>query len=418
MPTESYPGEFTSRANGLYAGLLGRPGDPEGLAFWADQYAQGKSDAEVRANFIQSARSVTGNPNIGRITPQPTSPSTNQAQPSTQQAPIPSATQRLTDLYASVGKAGGLSGGLVDPEGWNYWLGRLNAGEDISKAFTNSAQKVYSDTLAGKASPYTTQNMRGLRNLTDTGQVVAPGTPIPTQQNIQSGQQFGQQFRFMLPQQGDISARVNALLESLTGQGPRDNFGRLISAMPRSRAREGMSPGLIPPGRRPFPQQAMPQIPQRAQTQFPEQMPSPFPTPDAPMQIPPLSPVMQNQAGLTPPPLVSPSGNFTTSGAQAPGVPAPITPTVIPPESPAIQPPPVINQPAPVFQGTPTPIQPNLGPPTRITTPPPAITAGPGPAPPIYTPEWYEWMKIAPPEQVAAAAPSGWTGLYGNNNDY
>ncbi len=54
---------------------------------------------------------------------------------------------------------------MIDQEGWNYWSGRQNAGEDISGAFGASANQVYNDTLAGKPSQYQGQNIAGMRSM-------------------------------------------------------------------------------------------------------------------------------------------------------------------------------------------------------------------------------------------------------------
>lgn len=66
--------------------------------------------------------------------------------------------QKLMDLYADVDKPGGIVGGNVDEEGWNYWLGRLEAGEDIGTDFQNSVRAVRGYADGGLATLQRTQN--------------------------------------------------------------------------------------------------------------------------------------------------------------------------------------------------------------------------------------------------------------------
>lgn len=84
----------------------------------------------------------------------------------------------VDQLYANWGKPGGLGGGLVDQQGYDYWNQRAGTGEDITQAFNNSASTVYGNMLAGQPSPYQSQNMAGFNNL-QTGNTGA-STPAPT----------------------------------------------------------------------------------------------------------------------------------------------------------------------------------------------------------------------------------------------
>lgn len=52
------PADYTGQAGQLYTDILGREGDAEGMEFWADQLAQGKSLADVTNSFKDSARTV------------------------------------------------------------------------------------------------------------------------------------------------------------------------------------------------------------------------------------------------------------------------------------------------------------------------------------------------------------------------
>jgi hypothetical protein len=69
---------------------------------------------------------------------------------------------KLRGLYGGVGK----TGNLIDQEGWDSWMGKLNAGENIAPAFGASAQQVYGDMQAGKPSAYTQQNQTGYARMT------------------------------------------------------------------------------------------------------------------------------------------------------------------------------------------------------------------------------------------------------------
>jgi hypothetical protein len=70
--------------------------------------------------------------------------------------------KQLSGLYAGVGK----TGNLIDKEGWDFWSGKQQAGEDITGAFNGAAQGVYADMKAGKPSPYTQQNQTGYARMT------------------------------------------------------------------------------------------------------------------------------------------------------------------------------------------------------------------------------------------------------------
>jgi hypothetical protein len=60
----------------------------------------------------------------------------------------------------------GKTGNLIDKEGWDFWSGKQQAGEDITGAFNGAAQGVYADMQAGKPSPYAQQNQAGYANMT------------------------------------------------------------------------------------------------------------------------------------------------------------------------------------------------------------------------------------------------------------
>jgi hypothetical protein len=68
----------------------------------------------------------------------------------------------LRGYYGGVGK----TGNLIDKEGWDFWMPKLQAGENIAPAFQASATQVYDDMKAGKPSPYTQQNQAGYARMT------------------------------------------------------------------------------------------------------------------------------------------------------------------------------------------------------------------------------------------------------------
>lgn len=107
--------------------------------------------------------------NSGYSWPGSTPSSTPPAQPGMAGNPT------VDQLYAGVGKPGGLAGGLVDQEGYDYWTNRANSGEDITGAFNSSAQTVYNNMLNGQPSPYTSQNQIGYSNMLGGGQAGVTG---------------------------------------------------------------------------------------------------------------------------------------------------------------------------------------------------------------------------------------------------
>lgn len=75
----------------------------------------------------------------------------------------------VDDLYAAIGKTGGLAGGLVDQEGYDYWTNAFANGSKNVNDFLSSASSVYSNPNSYTSSPYATQNYEGLQNLLGGG---------------------------------------------------------------------------------------------------------------------------------------------------------------------------------------------------------------------------------------------------------
>lgn len=81
---------------------------------------------------------------------------------------------QINALYASIGK----TPDMIDQQGRDYWTQQLQAGNDISGQFKNSAASTYANMLNGQTSPYQSQNIAGYNSLTGSpGATGGTGTP-------------------------------------------------------------------------------------------------------------------------------------------------------------------------------------------------------------------------------------------------